>query len=142
MPESEFIQMQSNCGKTRNFLFAHVEEKIPGRNEKNWGCWYAASSDKVYGTPSESELKSLFARAKPLVRNYVNLNTLTYRLNDIDQQRSTVLWLGIGVAMLGCGVAAGGTLGIAYWALQPRVMIFLAEILRKEHPRPGEKWPA
>lgn len=113
MPESEFIQMQSNCGKTRNFLFAHVEEKIPGRNEKNWGCWYAASTDKVYGTPSESELKSLFARAKPLVRNYVNLNTLTYRLNDIDQQKSTVLWLGIGVAMLGCGVATGGTFGIA-----------------------------
>ncbi|MFZ9521678.1 MAG: hypothetical protein ACO3A4_14495 [Silvanigrellaceae bacterium] len=113
MPESEFVQMQSNCGKKRNFLFAHVEEKIPGRNEKNWGCWYAASTDKVYGTPTDSELKTMFTRAKPIVRNYINMNTLTHRLNDIDQQRTTVLWLGIGVAMLGCGVAAGGTFGIA-----------------------------
>ncbi|NBW80558.1 hypothetical protein EBR21_02280 [bacterium] len=113
MPESEFIQLQSNCGKSRNFLFADVQDNIPGRNEKNWGCWYAAAADKVYGIPSQTELKSMFASAKPIARHYVNLNTLTSRLNDIDKQRTTILWLGTGIALLGCGVATAGTMGIA-----------------------------
>lgn len=113
MTESEFVQLHANCGGKRVFLFSNVETTIAGRKEKDWGCWYAASSDKVFATPSESELRTLFSNARPVVRNYVNLNTLTKRVADIDSQRSTVMWLGVAVAMVGCGVAAGGTFGIA-----------------------------
>lgn len=111
--ESEFLRLQSNCGGSRNFLFSNVETKIQGRNEKDWGCWYAASSNKVYATLTDEQLRQTFSTARPIVKHYVNMNTLTKRLADIDSQRSTILWLGIGVAMLGCGVAAGGTFGLA-----------------------------
>ncbi|MEN9811201.1 MAG: hypothetical protein RLZZ488_2768 [Pseudomonadota bacterium] len=113
MTESEFVQLHANCGGKRVFLFSNVETTIAGRKEKDWGCWYTASSDKVFATPSDSELRALFSNARPVVRNYVNLNTLTKRVADVDSQRSTVMWLGVAVAMVGCGVAAGGTFGIA-----------------------------
>ncbi len=113
MTEREFVQMHANCGGKRVFLFAHVEPTIRGRNEKDWGCWYAGSTDQVFASPNQQELAKIFSSTKPVVRNYVNLNTLTKRLMDVDSQRSTVLWLGVGVALLGCGVATAGTFGIA-----------------------------
>jgi hypothetical protein len=111
--ESEFVQLHANCGENRNFLFAHIESSIRGRDEKDWGCWYAGTSKQVYATPNEDDLLKLFATAKPISKNFVNLNTLTKRLADIDSQRSAVLWLGAGVALIGCGIATAGTLGVA-----------------------------
>lgn len=113
MTESEFVQLHANCGANRNFLFAHVEPSILGRSEKDWGCWYAGASNQVFSTPKQEELLSIFGTAKPISKNFVNLNTLTKRLADIDTQRSAVLWLGVGVALVGCGVATAGTLGLA-----------------------------
>jgi hypothetical protein len=113
MTESEFVQLHANCGENRNFLFAHVESSIRGRNEKDWGCWYAGTSKQVYATPKDEDLLKIFATAKPINKNFVNLNTLTRRLADVDSQRSAVLWLGAGVALIGCGVATAGTLGVA-----------------------------
>ncbi len=113
MTESEFVQLHANCGQNRNFLFAHIETSLPGRSQKDWGCWYAASSNQVYATPKQNELQKMFSTAKPIAGNYINLNTLTKRLADVDSQRSAILWMGVGVALLGCGVATAGTLGLA-----------------------------
>ncbi|NBX17814.1 MAG: hypothetical protein EBR09_10655 [Proteobacteria bacterium] len=113
MTESEFVQLHANCGPNRNFLFAHVEPSIRGRSEKDWGCWYAGSSNQVFATPKQEELLSIFGASKPVSKNFVNLNTLTKRLADIDTQRSAILWMGVGVALVGCGVATAGTLGVA-----------------------------
>jgi hypothetical protein len=113
MTESDIIQMQSNCGETRTFLFAHVQPTLKGQGKKDWSCWYAAKSTQVYGQPSEEEMKTMFARAKPVVWRYINSNTLTKRLSEIDKQRTTVMWLGTGLALLGCGVLAVGSGGLA-----------------------------
>jgi len=48
-----------------------------------------------------------------VVWRYINSNTLTKRLSEIDKQRTTVVWLGTGLALLGCGVLAFGSGGLA-----------------------------
>ncbi|MEN9528492.1 MAG: hypothetical protein RI932_365 [Pseudomonadota bacterium] len=113
MTESEIIQLQANCGDTRTFLFAHVQPTLKGQNKKDWSCWYAAKSTRVYGQPNQEEMKTMFAQAKPVVWKYINSNTLTRRLSEIDNQRTTVMWLGTGLALLGCGVLAVGSGGLA-----------------------------
>lgn len=113
MTESEIIQLQSNCGETRTFLFAHTQQSIKGQSQKDWSCWYAAKSTRVYGHPSDEEMNTMFAQAKPVVWRFINSNTLTRRLTEIDQQRTTVMWLGTGLALLGCGVVAVGSGGLA-----------------------------
>ncbi|MBM3381144.1 MAG: hypothetical protein FJY29_01740 [Betaproteobacteria bacterium] len=113
MTESEIIQLQSNCGDTRTFLFAHVQPTLKGQSKKDWACWYAAKSNRVYGQPSQEEMKAMFSQAKPVVWKYINSNTLTSRLAEIDRQRTAVMWLGTGLALLGCGVLAVGSGGLA-----------------------------
>lgn len=113
MTESQIIKMQSSCGQTRTFLFAHSTPSLSGQSKKDWSCWYAATSDRVFGQPSEDDLKRMFSDAKPIVWKYINSNTLTKRLSEIDKQRTAILWLGTGLALVGCGVAAAGTGGLA-----------------------------
>lgn len=113
MTQAEIIQLQANCGDTRTFLFAHVQPTLKGQSRKDWSCWYAAKSNRVYGQPDQDEMKAMFAQAKPVVWKYINSNTLTRRLSEIDRQRTTVMWLGTGLALLGCGVLAVGSGGLA-----------------------------
>jgi hypothetical protein len=113
MTESEIIQIQASCGDTRTFLFAYAQPSIKGQSKKDWSCWYAATTNRVYGQPRQEEMKAMFAQAKPVVWKYINSNTLTRRLAEIDKQRTTVMWLGTGLALLGCGVLAIGSGGLA-----------------------------
>lgn len=113
MTQSEIVQLQSNCGETRTFLFAHVQPTLKGQSKKDWSCWYAAKSPRVYGQPTQDEMQTMFAQAKPVVWKYINSNTLTRRLVEMDRQRTTVVWLGTGLALLGCGVLAIGSGGLA-----------------------------
>lgn len=113
MTESEIIQLQSNCGNTRTFLFAHTQTTLKGQTQKDWSCWYAAKSQRVYGQPTDEEMKKMFTESKPIVLKYINSNTLTRRLTEIDQQRTAVMWLGSSLALLGCGVLALGSGGLA-----------------------------
>lgn len=113
MTESQIVKLQSSCGETRTFLFAHSVQNLKGQTSKDWSCWYAASSPRVFGQPTDDELKKMFAASKPVVWKYINSNTLTKRLADIDKQRTSILWLGTGLALVGCGVAAAGSGGLA-----------------------------
>lgn len=111
--DSTLVQIQSSCGTSRLFLFSHVVPKLKDVQEKDWSCWYLAKSQRVFGQPTEEESREMFSQAEPVVARYINSNVLTLRLAEIDKQRTAIMWLGTGLALLGCGALAAGSGGLA-----------------------------
>jgi hypothetical protein len=101
--DSTLAQIQSSCGAERLFLFSHSTPTLSGSKEKDWSCWYISRSSRVYGQPSEAESRKMLSEASPIVGRYINSNVLTSRLAEIDKQRKAIMWLGTGLALLGCG---------------------------------------
>lgn len=111
--DSTLAQIQSSCGAERLFLFSHSTPTLSGSKEKDWSCWYISRSSRVYGQPSEAESRKMLSEASPIVGRYINSNVLTSRLAEIDKQRKAIMWLGTGLALLGCGALAAGSGGLA-----------------------------
>lgn len=110
---SSLAQIQSSCGSERLFLFSHSVQNVPESKDQDWSCWYISRSGRVFGQPSEAESRKMLSEALPVVGRYINSNVLTARLAEIDRQRTAIMWLGTGLALLGCGALAAGSGGLA-----------------------------
>ncbi|MEY2986535.1 MAG: hypothetical protein RJB13_56 [Pseudomonadota bacterium] len=111
--DSTLAQIQASCRSERLFLFSHSTPTLEGSKEQDWSCWYISRSNRVYGQPNEEESRKMLAESEPIVGRYINSNVLTSRLAEIDRQRNAIMWLGTGLALLGCGALAAGSGGLA-----------------------------